>query len=560
MLSNFEYRGLWQWNPVSCVDSRSYDERYMMKHNDWFFNHSFMERYFEKMAEAGLNTWILANTHPFPFMADLSEFPEAKLLDECELKSYQNNYRHLFKTARQKGIKPFVLFHTCYVPNLLGEKYDIKPTHGYKPPQLAYDYTRYCVKQLCDAYPELEGINGDASENIAPAQRADFARDAIVAGIHDSRHRPTLFFRGWISDPEKMKKNILDNYEGKCFFTVKYTWEFLIHKRPDPEFMRWIEACSSSRVIPEFWISNFQPFGCHDLELAAGIRQELKNLGCPGFVSHPMDIYGAPFAQGTENKILQIERDHDWFATLSGRWRDGHSRRSVFFGVKQSDIDSATAASSKPFIDISYYITGEKQNFFQPQWLAYIGHAGKNGERLYEAGLQSFHQWERCFPNAVNAYGRWMKQIDNIDMRFPTETEGEFGLEELIKQLEAILSEWREPPLNPRRRKKLYRAYARELKAQYLIGKSWLERAKAIHAHFSGKSEKVPPALKRSLKLLEQVPQVLSFNGDYRLLAGRHTLALNWAGLIEAMKKEIADYQSGALEEFYPFGQVQFHD
>ena len=302
----FRFAGLWQWNPVSCVGPRGYDERHMAAHDAWFRDRAVMSRAFDAMRAAGMNAWILANTHPFPFMVDLSAFPDAVVLDADELRRRQAHYHWIFETARAKGIQPFVLFHTCYVPDRFGARHDIRPAHSYEPPPLAYDYTRHCVRQLCDTYPELAGINGEASENVAADRRAEFARDAIVAGVHASRHRPILFFRGWISDPAGMKANVLDAYEGECFFTVKYTWEFLIHRRPDPEFLRWIRTCGAARILPEFWISNYQPFGCHDTDLAAGLREEMLQLGCPGFTSHPMDLYGAPFVQNGRGDVLQV--------------------------------------------------------------------------------------------------------------------------------------------------------------------------------------------------------------------------------------------------------------
>ena len=186
----FRYCGLWQWNPVSCVTQRSYDEKHMMRHNEWFFDRSLMSRYFDAMRAAGLNTWILANTHPFPFMVDLSAFPEAVVLSRAELDLYQRHYHELFEMARAKGIMPFVLFHTCYVPDSFARKHNIRPGHSFEPPPLAVKYTRHCVRELCRTYPELEGVNAEASENVAPELRASFAERAIVEGIRESGRRP----------------------------------------------------------------------------------------------------------------------------------------------------------------------------------------------------------------------------------------------------------------------------------------------------------------------------------------------------------------------------------
>ena len=552
----FRYRGLWQWNPVSCVSPRSYEEKFLMRRDDWFWDRPFMSRYFDRMIEAGLNTWILANTHPFPFMVDMGEFADARVLSHEELNRYQSHYHWLFETARDKGVKPFVLFHTCYVPDAFGEKHDIRPSHSYEPPQLAYDYTRYCVRMLCDTYPELEGINGEASENVAKELRAEFAGKAIVAAVHESAQRPVLFFRGWISEPSEMKQRVLDSYEGECRFTVKYTWEFLVHRKPDPEFMRWVAACGGAHVVPEFWISNFQPFGCHDLELAIGLRQEIAKLGCPGFTSHPMDLYGAPFVQGTDREVLQLERDRDWYATLSGKWEHGFAEAAQRFVPDHTDaIHDAMASASRPHVAISYYLTGNKQNFLQPQLLAAV-----SGTPERCAGLQTPLRWSYLAEQADRSYGRWMEQIDGVRTRYPYEDREGFGLEDLIARLERLDVLWRDPPAGAPKDARVYAVWRNDLVAQRIMARAWTERARAILAHFADDAKAVKPFLRRSLAFVRTVPDTLGYDGPYRLLVGRHTFVIRWSELIAALEKELAEYGTGQESEHYLFGTAEFYE
>jgi len=526
--SSFRTRALWQWNPVSCVSPRCYDEKWMMRHNDWFFDRSFMQRYLDRLRDAGLNAWILANTHPFPFMVDLCEFPTAALPKE-ELARYQAHYHWLFETARGMGIKPFVLFHTCYVPDRFARKHGLRPGHGFVPPPIACDYTRLCVRRLCETYPELAGINAEASENVHPDHRAEFARDAIVAGIHDSGQRPALFFRGWISDPEGMKREVMERYEGECFFTVKYTWEFLIGANPDPEFMRWINTCGAERVLPEFWISNYQPFGCHDTELAAALRDRIAALGCPGFTSHPMDLYGAPFVQGASRNVLQIERDRDWYATLCG-------------------TDASDGVSSRSIQRIAAYMTGNKQNFLQPQLLAAVG-----GERRC-AGLQTAAHWAALPEMVDNACGRWMAQIDGTPVRYPGEGGDGFGLADLIAELGALEAEWRQPG------DEVEDVRRRDIIAQHLMVRAWTERARAMLTRFEGDGERARPHLQHSVGFVRRVPEVLGFDGPYRLLVGRHTFIVRWSELIAALERELAEWGREDPEDSYAFGVSEYYE
>jgi hypothetical protein len=550
--TDFRVRGLWQWNPVSCVGPRGYDERYMQAHSDWFFDRDLMCRYFDGLVRAGLNTWVLANTHPFPFMVDLAEYPDAVVLSPEDLARYQAHYRWLFAAAAERGLAPFVLFHTCYVPDPFGIKHDIRPLHSYEPPALAYDYTRHCVRQLCDTYPELAGIYAEASENVRVDLRARFANKAIISGIHQSAQRPRLMFRGWISEPAEMKELVLDAYEGECVFGVKYTWEHLVHRRPDPEFMRWVDTCGAANVAAEFWISNCQPFGCHDLELAAGLRDELQALGCAGFTSHPMDMYGAPFVQGTDQRCLQIDRDRTWFRTLAGDCVDGVAAESDRFGLALAP--GSLRAASRPAVRASWFMTWNKQNFLEPQLLAFVAQTERKAE------VQHLDAWLKLPAITEASYGRWPEQLDGIASRYPGEDEGDFDLAALVAGLEALDADWEDVPETAPAEPEVYAAWRAEVRAQHLLAGAWRERAHAVLAHHDGDRAGVPTFLERSLALVRKVPETVGFDGPYRLLIGRHTFIIRWSEMIAALEQELADYPGGTLAEHYTFGAAEFYD
>lgn len=553
----FRFAGLWQWNPVSCVTPRSYDEKHMMANSGWFYDRAFMSRYFDALRAAGINTWVLANTHPFPFMVDLARYPDAQVLGASDLQRHQAHYHWLFETARARGLQPVVLFHTCYVPDRFGERYQIRPTNGspFTPPPLAVEYTRHCVRLLCDTYPELVGINGEASENVAVGSRASFARDAIVAGVQESRNRPVLFFRGWVSDPAAMKANVLDVYDGECYFTVKYTWEFLVHRRPDPEFLRWVEVCGADRVLPEFWISNYQPFGCHDTTLARGIREEVRRLGCPGFTSQPMDLYGAPFVQPGKSGVLQIERDRDWYATLAGLWEGGSQERADGFGLPASLLDAAARAACAPFQRIGCYLTGNKQNFLQPQWLAAIG-----GSPDRKAGLQTLFNWTNLPRQTDATFGRWLPQLEGTPVRYPTESGPGFSLENLLEELERLDGEWCDLPSHAPRQDEIYEVWQKDMRALRGMARAWADRGEAILALVAGRMADAAAALERSLEWVRLVRDLYRDEGPCRLLAGRYTLVLGWDDLVGALERELADCRAGTPSDYYFFGQSETYD
>jgi len=352
-----------------------------------------------------------------------------------------------------------------------------------------------------------------------------------------------------------MQEEVLSAYAGDCFFTVKYTWEFLVHSRPDPEFRRWVQTCGAARILPEFWISNYQPFGCHDLDLAQALRREIRALGCPGFTSHPMDLYGAPFVQNGDT-VLQAERDRDWYATLSGKWREGPAARAREFGLPDAAaLSAASKAACRPFQRISYYLTGNKQNFLQPQWLACI--SGPPERRM---ALHGFDQWSRLAEHVDQSYGRWMEQIDGIPVCYPGETRKGFGVEELLEELARLDAEWMEPPPEAPCRSGAYAAWRWDLLALRALARAWGERARAMLAHRAGRMEEAVEALGRSLDQVRHLPGLVGRDGAYRLLVGRHVVILRWSDLIDALEAERADCAAGRPAPLYGFGQSEHDD
>jgi hypothetical protein len=155
-----------------------------------------------------------------------------------------------------------------------------------------------------------------------------------------------------------------------------------------------------------------------------------------------MDLYGAPFVQPARRGVLQVERDQDWYATLAGLWEEGPGERAAWFGVSDADeLDRPARAACAPFQRIGCYLTGNKQNFLQPQWLAAVG-----GSPERRAGVQTLLHWANLPRLTDGAYGRWPQQFDGVSVRYPTETGAGFRLEDLLGELARMDCDWREPP------------------------------------------------------------------------------------------------------------------
>lgn len=109
-------RAFWTWDPISTGTYRAFDEPYAYEHNKWFFDKSVWQKMFRAMSGCGLDAMILANTHPFPFMIDMSAYPDAKVVDDAAAGDYQEMHHWIFETAFDYGIAPYLLFFSIYYP------------------------------------------------------------------------------------------------------------------------------------------------------------------------------------------------------------------------------------------------------------------------------------------------------------------------------------------------------------------------------------------------------------------------------------------------------------
>ena len=74
-------RALWTRDPVSSGTNNAFDEPYAYQNNKWFFDKIVWQKMFRTLSGCDFNALVLANTHPFPFILDLTDYPDARVID-----------------------------------------------------------------------------------------------------------------------------------------------------------------------------------------------------------------------------------------------------------------------------------------------------------------------------------------------------------------------------------------------------------------------------------------------------------------------------------------------
>ena len=360
-------RAFWTWDPVSSGTYRAFDERFAYSHNKWFFDKSVWQKMFRTMSECGFNAMILANTHPFPFLIDLSKYPEARVIDDTHLAEYQRMHHWVFETALDYDIACYLLFFSIYYPEPMLKARGIEPGKTSMPSDLALEYTHHCTRTLMETYPELTGIVGEASENIAE-KREEFIQQAIVDAVDAARPDASIYLRGWCGHPGHFIEKIKRRGDRPLGYSVKYTFEHLVDPNPDPAFADWLEPAGAQNVIAEFWISNFEPWSSFSYETVEGTLSYLQDSGCGGFSIHPLSLYEWPRTSDNYFKY-QWQRDLLWYNAWGGNpvstlLRRGHPK----WLARNKDLLPGMEAGSRIMELLGLYFAGDKQNQWHPQF------------------------------------------------------------------------------------------------------------------------------------------------------------------------------------------------
>ena len=236
-------------------------------------------------------------------MLDLSEYPDANILDESALQSYQAMHHWVFETSLNYAIEPYLLLSPLGLP---GQSTDS-----------AGRYIHDCTRQLVTTYPELSGIFLDFGKKVGEAQ-TDMVQRAIVDTIDAVRPDAKLFLRGPLGQHRSLVGKVTRRANRPISYSVSYSRDYLVDASPDPEFNNWVEAAGAGSVSAELWISNFEPWTSFSFETASELIGRLQEMGCKGFSLQPLAPQDWPRSSDTFFRY-QWQRDLVWYSIWGGK-------------------------------------------------------------------------------------------------------------------------------------------------------------------------------------------------------------------------------------------------
>lgn len=219
----------------------------------------YWEHFLDMMAKNRFNVLTLWNLHPFNYMIRPTNFPEACGFSDQEMKKWHTFWSGLFKMARERGIETYIVNWNIFVSPEFAAHYKVAEyskegaffTDG-DTSAIVKRYTRECVTQLINEYPDLTGLGvtlGEGMGAMTPRQREEWLLETIIQGARDSNRKIKFIHRvplsadkgsGGSTDKrvEVLTRETLDTlscFEQPIWTELKFNWS---HAHSSPKLIK----------------------------------------------------------------------------------------------------------------------------------------------------------------------------------------------------------------------------------------------------------------------------------------------------------------------------------
>jgi hypothetical protein len=223
----------------------------LTQHQETCKDLKYWEAFLDMMCENRFNTLTVWNLHPYTFLIKPKNFPEASPWNDEEMKEWQDLFRGIFQMARERGIDTYIMPFNIFVTPEFSKAHrvamDNLEHHHFvngDTSEIIKRYTRECVTQMLQEYPELTGIGltlGEGMGGMTPQQREDWIRETIIEGMRLANRKSKLIHRIPFSggtgslgattvEMEQITREgieqeaSMDCFEGPVWASLKFNW------------------------------------------------------------------------------------------------------------------------------------------------------------------------------------------------------------------------------------------------------------------------------------------------------------------------------------------------
>jgi hypothetical protein len=220
----------------------------------------YWEAFLDMMVKNRFNVVSFWNMHPYTFMIKPKEYPEASPFTDVELATWKKFYHSLFGMAKERGLDTYIVHWSIFVSKAFSDAHGLK-NKSYYPTYycqgdtsaLVKKYTKACVKQLLEEYPELDGIgisHGEGMAGMTPTERQQWMDDVIIAGMKEVKRPVKLIHRvpfssglgsegGTSKKVEEVTREAMEKlgntFDGPIWVEMKFNWS---HGHSTPKLIK----------------------------------------------------------------------------------------------------------------------------------------------------------------------------------------------------------------------------------------------------------------------------------------------------------------------------------
>ncbi len=275
---------------------------------------NYWESFLDMMAENRFNKLTLWNLHPFNYLVKTEKYPEACGFTDMELEDWQQFWHSLFRMAKNRGIDTYLINWNIFVSPEFAKARNVAEyclTHEYyvdigDTSEIIKDYTRECVKEVIDTYPNLTGLGitlGEGMGGMKAEEREQWLLDSFIEGMRMASRKIKFIHRVPLSAGtssvgstsiavENMTRQTLDSLtgvDGPINIELKFNWS---HAFSTPHLVK----VHGGKLTDAYW--NPMPKNYY---LAWMMRNEdffMLRWGQPDFIRQHIALNVHPYVNG----------------------------------------------------------------------------------------------------------------------------------------------------------------------------------------------------------------------------------------------------------------------
>jgi len=223
----------------------------LTQHSETCKDLNYWEAFLDMMADNRLNVLTLWNLHPYTFLIKPKNFPEASPWNDNEMKEWKRLFKGIFAMAKERGIDTYIMPFNIFVTPEFSKAHNVAMDNlehhhfvNADTSEIIKTYTRECVTQMLEEYPDLSGIGltlGEGMGGMTPQQREDWISETIIEGMRLANRKSKLIHRIPFSgntgslgatsiEMEKVTRNgieresAMDCFERPVWASMKFNW------------------------------------------------------------------------------------------------------------------------------------------------------------------------------------------------------------------------------------------------------------------------------------------------------------------------------------------------